>query len=73
MESALINNEKFHYTILSFYALWSGNDVTERPNVITSLIKHLSTRIMKSKGQRPYSSTHAVRVFGHFLPEIEYW
>ena len=31
-----------------------------------------ATRIMKSKGQRPYSSTRAVRVFWHFLPEIEY-
>ena len=32
-----------------------------------------TTRIMKSKGQRPFSSTRAVRVFWHFLPEIEYW
>ena len=28
---------------------------------------------MKSKGQRPFSSTHAIRVFWHFLPKIEYW
>ena len=28
---------------------------------------------MKSKGQRPFSSTRAVRVFWHFLPEIKYW
>ena len=31
------------------------------------------TRIMKSKGQRPFSSTRAIRVFWHFLPKIEYW
>ena len=32
-----------------------------------------STRIMISKGQRPFSSTRAVRVFWHFLSKIEYW
>ena len=31
------------------------------------------TRIMKSMGQRPFSSTRAIRVFWHFLPKIEYW
>ena len=31
------------------------------------------TRIMKFKGQIPFSSTCAVRVFWHFLPKIEYW
>ena len=30
------------------------------------------TRIMISKGQRPFSSTRAVRVFWHFLSKIEY-
>ena len=32
-----------------------------------------TTRIMKSKGQRPFSSTRAIRVFWHFLHKIEYW
>ena len=31
-----------------------------------------STRILKSKGQQPFSSTRAIRVFWHFLPKIEY-
>ena len=32
-----------------------------------------ATCILKNKGQRPFSSTRAVRVFWHFLPKIEYW
>ena len=32
-----------------------------------------TTRIMKSKGQRPFSSIRAVRVFWNFLSKIEYW
>ena len=31
-----------------------------------------NTRIMISKGQRPFFSTRAVRVFWHFLSKIEY-
>ena len=32
-----------------------------------------TTRIMISRGQRPFSSTRALRVFWHFLPKIKYW
>ena len=40
-------------------------------NFCTTFAK-ATTRITISKGQRPFSSTRAVRVFWHFLSKIEY-